>query len=66
MGGWGKCPCCRKYTDLTEHHDKDEDKKFMICRECHDVLEAYIQLVDTHKKSVSGQAPEQAPAATDA
>ena len=65
MGGWGKCPCCRTDKDLTEHHDKDENKKFMICRVCHDVLEAYIQLVATHRKSVPRQALEQAPAAAD-
>ena len=55
MGGWGKCPCCKTEKDLTEHHDKVVDHKFMICRVCHDVLEEYIKLVQLFK-SGSGQA----------
>lgn len=55
MGGWGKCPCCRNDRDLTEHHDKNVGKKFLICRECHDVLEEYIRLVRSYSKSGSGQ-----------
>ena len=51
MGGWGRCPCCKAGKDLTEHHDKDAGKKFLLCRECHDVLEAYIRLVDDYRSS---------------
>lgn len=51
MGGWGRCPCCKAGKDLTEHHDKDVGKKFLLCRECHDVLEAYIRLVGDYKSS---------------
>lgn len=51
MGGWGRCPCCKAGKDLTEHHDKDVGKKFLLCRECHDVVEAYIRLVDGYRDS---------------
>ena len=51
MGGWGRCPCCKAGKDLTEHHDKDVGKKFLLCRECHDVLEAYIRLVGDYRDS---------------
>ena len=44
MGGIGSCPCCKKIKDLTKHHDKQLNKKVMICRDCHDVLEKYIKL----------------------
>ena len=44
MGGWGKCPCCKEDKLLTEHHDKEIQKKVMICRDCHDVIEEYLKL----------------------
>lgn len=43
MGGIGTCPCCKADKDLTEHHDKSINKKVMICRACHDILEEYIK-----------------------
>lgn len=52
MGGWGKCPCCKTGKDLTEHHDKDVGKKFLVCRGCHDVLEEYIRLVADYRASI--------------
>jgi len=44
MGGLGKCPCCKKDKQLTEHHDKEIREKVMICRTCHDILEEYIKI----------------------
>ena len=55
MGGWGKCPCCKKDKDLTEHHDKDVVHKFLICEDCHRSLEEYIKLVKAYRESCSGQ-----------
>ena len=59
MGGWGRCPCCKRNKDLAEHHDKAVLHKFMICEDCHRSLEEYIKLVRDFKESGSGQqAPE--------
>ncbi len=44
MGGLGKCPCCKEWKDLTEHHDKELKIKVMICRDCHDIIEEYIKI----------------------
>lgn len=55
VGGWGRCPCCKKDKDLTEHHDKVVLHKFLICEDCHRSLEEYIKLVQTFKESGSGQ-----------
>ena len=44
MGGLGKCPCCKEWKDLTEHHDKELKAKVMICRDCHDIIEEYIKI----------------------
>jgi len=55
MGGWGRCPCCKTDKDLTEHHDKDVEKKFLICRVCHNVLEEYIRIVRSYRESNSAQ-----------
>ena len=57
MGGWGKCPCCKAGRDLTEHHDKAVGKKFLLCRECHNVLEEYIRLVGDYKNAGPVQGP---------
>lgn len=50
MGGIGKCPCCKDIKDLTEHHDKQIEKKVMICLDCHIILEEYIKLQETLSK----------------
>jgi len=44
MGGLGKCPCCKEWKNLTEHHDKDLKIKVMICRDCHNIVEEYIKV----------------------
>ena len=44
MGDFGECPCCKEWTNLTEHHDKRLNTKIMICRKCHDVIEEYIKI----------------------
>jgi hypothetical protein len=49
----GTCPVCKKTNiPLTEHHIfkravfGDNDIKFLICRECHDVLEERIRAAE--------------------
>jgi len=44
MGGLGKCPCCKEWKNLTEHHDKKLKVKVMICRDCHNIIEEYIKV----------------------
>lgn len=51
MGGKGTCPGCKKLTDLTEHHDKEICEKVLICRDCHDVLENYIKIIEEIRNS---------------
>ena len=51
MGGKGICPCCKNMADLTEHHDHQIDVKVMICRSCHDIIEAYIKTQNKIKNS---------------
>jgi hypothetical protein len=51
MGGYGECPCCKEWKELTEHHSKEIDGKIMICRDCHDVLEEYYKVVEKVKRS---------------
>jgi hypothetical protein len=50
MGGLGKCPCCKKDKLLTVHHDKEIQKKVMICRDCHSVIEEYVKLQKKYSK----------------
>ena len=49
--GKGICPCCKNMADLTEHHDHQIDVKVMICRSCHDIIEAYIKTQNKIKNS---------------
>jgi len=46
MGGQGECPCCGKWKDLTEHHVKELEKKLMVCRDCHDVIERHAKALE--------------------
>lgn len=44
MGGLGKCPCCKEWINLTEHHDTELNVKVMLCRPCHNIIEEYIKV----------------------
>ena len=52
MSGFGDCRCCKKYKKLTTHHDKLLNEKIMICRDCHDVVEAYIKIQNKVSKEI--------------
>lgn len=52
MGGSAKCPICKEWKLLTEHHAKElgrnpsgEWEKIMICEECHIQHEKYVNLL---------------------
>jgi hypothetical protein len=49
MGGLGYCQCCKADKLLTEHHAKELNKKIMICRDCHNVVEAYLKLLAKYR-----------------
>lgn len=53
IGGLGKCPCCKKDKELTEHHAKEIGKKIMVCRDCHDVIEEYEKLLVKYGKETT-------------
>ena len=52
MGGYGDCPCCKQWKELTEHNVKDLDMKLMLCPDCHNVIEEYTKVRDRLSKSV--------------
>jgi hypothetical protein len=52
MGGLGLCLCCKQDKLLTEHHDKEIKEKIMICRDCHDVIEDYLKLIEKYSQLV--------------
>jgi hypothetical protein len=52
MGGLGRCPCCKKDKELTEHHVKEMGKKIMICRDCHNIIEEYLKILAKYDKLV--------------
>jgi len=52
MGGLGLCLCCKKDKLLTEHHDKEIKEKVMICRDCHNLIEEYLKLVEKYSNFI--------------
>lgn len=44
-----KCPCCKQEKDLTKHNVKERNnRKIMICIDCHKVIEGYQDYIDTN------------------
>jgi len=50
MGGLGLCSCCRSDQLLTEHYVKELKEKVMICRDCHDVMDGYLKLIERYSQ----------------
>ena len=59
MGGYGSCPLCKETKLMTTHHDKTIKRRMMMCRECHNIVEAYV----LYQKKISDLPPDDEPGA---